>query len=383
MKLVYIYKSFANKAGMERILSDKMNYFVRNCGYDITFITYEQGTHSFPYALDKRIKVIDLNTRFVSIYRYNNILRIIKGFSLKVRLKKRLADVLYKEKPHVVVCTTYDFNISECILDLPYKFVVESHTFINDILSVKSYNNVILRNMVKKIDNWHYSKINKAKTLVTLTKADKKDFEKNISINIKIIPNMITYYPTEITPYHKRQNRIICVGRLHQQKGFDLMIEAWALIAKKYPTWKVDIFGHGDLRNNLQKQISDNNLCDSIKIHNPTDKIYDEYMNSSIYALSSRFEGFGLVLIEAMSCGIPCVSFDCPNGPSEIITHREEGLLVPPENVLEYAKALEWMINNKEEREKMSRKARKSALKYTYNNIMPQWEKMFETIASI
>ena len=370
----------AYKGGLERIFCDKMNYLVRNCSYDITFITYEQGNHPLSYNLDDRIKVIDLDTRFVSLFKYNVLLRFFKSISLKRLLIKRLAETLKNEKPDLVVCATYEFYISECILDLPYNFIVESHLCMNAVLSSRLHNNFLVSSVAKLFDLWHFSKINKAKMLVTLTEADKKDWGKHVSTDIMVIPNMVTWYPDIITPYNERPKRIICAGRLDKQKGFDYLIEAWALIAKKYPDWKIDIFGHGDLKDALNKMIANRKLENQMEIHNPTDRIYDEYMNSSIYVMSSRYEGFGLVLIEAMSCGVPCISFDCPHGPSEIISHGEDGIIVPLGNISELAKSIEWMITNKREREAMSIAARTNARRYQENAIMPRWIELFNKI---
>ena len=123
-------------------------------------------------------------------------------------------------------------------------------------------------------------------------------------------------------------------------------------------------------------------LNDSITIHPSSNRIYDEYMDSSIFAFSSELEGFGLVLIEAMSCGVPCVSFNCPNGPAEIISHGKDGLLVKNGDVNKFAEALDWMINHDEEREIMSKNARIAAQRYHKDTIMPQWIELFNTFSN-
>ena len=122
------------------------------------------------------------------------------------------------------------------------------------------------------------------------------------------------------------------------------------------------------------------NLCDCIKIHKPSDNIYNEYLNSSLYVLSSKSEGFGLVLIEALSCGVPCISFNCPNGPAEIIRHGENGILVPLADVEKLAESIEWMITHKDDRFRMSSNARLTAEQYQADTIMPQWVKLFEDV---
>ena len=381
MKLVYIYHSIAAKGGLERIFCDKMNYFVQNCGYDVTFISYQQGKHPLAYKLDERIKVVDLNTRFIELYKYNAILRVFKNYFLRKLLKKRLSRQLSEECPDIVICTTADLTIYECFMDLPYRFIVESHSIMERVLEANKHSSRGLkRSFLNIIDRWHMKKINKAKVLITLTEADKNDWSKYLSISIKVIPNMVTCYPERISPYNERPNRIICAGRLDSEKGFDYLIEAWRQIAHKYIDWRIDIFGHGEEEKKLNDMIEEYHLCDSIIIHKPTDNIYAEYMNSSFYVLSSRSEGFGLVLIEAMSCGVPCISFDCPHGPSEIISHGEDGIIVPLGNISELAKSIEWMITNKREREAMSIAARTNARRYQENAIMPRWVELFNKI---
>ena len=111
-------------------------------------------------------------------------------------------------------------------------------------------------------------------------------------------------------------HRVIAIGRLTYQKGFDRLIDAWTIVNRRHPDWKLDIFGEGIRREALNKQIRNNGLEKSVTIHPFTKNIAQEYLNSSIFALSSNYEGFVLVLLEAMGCGLPCVAFDCPNGPA-------------------------------------------------------------------
>ena len=380
MKIAYILSSFFAKAGTERILSDKMNYLANRYGYDITFITYEQGNHPMAFSLDKRIRVIDLNTRFFPLYKLNPVRRIIAKSFQKRELKSKLHDVLSVVNPDFVVLTTYDFDKFGSILTLPYRFVIESHICISDVRQEFRQHNVILKLFGKYLDSIHFKTMNKAYALVSLTSADKTNWEKHVNIPIFVIPNLVTVYPNDISCYSERSNRIICVGRLTRQKGFDYLIKAWALIANKYPGWKIDIFGSGDLEDFLIQMIENYNLKESITINKPTSNIFEEYDRSSIYILSSRYEGFCLVLLEAMSFGIPCISFNCPHGPSDMITNGEEGILVPVGDINKLAESIEWMITHKEERERMSQNSREKVKYYLAENIMPQWVELFNKI---
>lgn len=380
MKIAYILSSFFAKAGTERILSDKMNYLASRYGYDITFITYEQGNHPMAFSLDKRIRVIDLNTRFFPLYKLNPVRRVIAKSFQKRKLKSKLHDVLSVVNPDFVVLTTYDFDKFGSILTLPYRFVIESHICISDVRQEFRQHNVILKLFGKYLDSIHFKIMNKADALVSLTSADKTNWEKHVNLPIFVIPNLVTLYPNDISCYSERSNRIICVGRLTRQKGFDYLIKAWALIANRYPGWKIDIFGSGDLEDFLIQMINNYNLKESITINKPTSNIFEEYDRSSIYVLSSRYEGFGLVLLEAMSFGIPCISFNCPHGPSDIITNGEEGILVPVGDINKLAESIEWMITHKEERERMSQNSREKVKYYLAENIMPQWVELFNKI---
>ena len=380
MKIVYLLSSFISKAGTERILSDKMNYFSSKCGYEITFITYEQGNHPMAYYLDERIKVIDLNTRFFPLYKLNPAMRIIAKSRQKRKLKSKLQDVLSVVNPDFVVLTTYDFDKFGSILTLPYRFVIESHICISDIRQELRQNNFISKFIAKRLDIIHFKTMNKAVALVSLTSADKAEWVQYVNIPIFVIPNLVTIYPKEISCYSERSNRIICVGRLTRQKGFDYLIKAWALIANKYSGWKIDIFGTGDLEDFLIQMINNYNLKESITINKPTSNIFEEYDSSSIFVLSSRYEGFCLVLIEAMSCGIPCISYNCPHGPSDLITNGEDGILVPVGDINKLAESIEWMINHKEERVLMSQKVREKAKNYLAENIMPLWIELFNKV---
>lgn len=135
MKIVYIYHSFIFKGGIERVFCDKMNYLAQNTNYDITFITFEQGTHPYAYDLDKRIKVVDINCRFAELWKYNIIKRNILKYFLSRKTKQCLAKALKNERPDIVISTTAEFENIECILDLPYQFIVESHMCMKEVIT--------------------------------------------------------------------------------------------------------------------------------------------------------------------------------------------------------------------------------------------------------
>ena len=151
------------------------------------------------------------------------------------------------------------------------------------------------------------------------------------------------------------------------------------MIADKFPGWHVDIFGDGNEKENLRRQIAEMKLEDRVIIHEPTKAIYDEYKRSEMLVLCSEHEASPLVLVEAMACGVPCVSLDCPNGPREIITDGKTGLLAENDNVEDLSAKIEWMIIHESERNEMGQAARKFAATRQLHVVMTKWERLYNS----
>ena len=376
MKLVYIFSSFAAKGGTERIFCDKMNWLAEVAGYEIVFVTYEQGNHPFAYPLSNKIRHVDLNTRFFTTGTMPLLKRIRFKFTMPRLFKHRLRKLLDEIQPDVVVSTTYALPLFREILSQPYRHVVESHVCYYQLLLQKKFTHISW--LDRKIARHLLEMLKRCEKVVVLTHKDAacwKGYD-----NIEVIHNVVTNYPEKITDVADRPKRIIAVGRLHEQKGFDLLIQSWQLIAARHPDWQLVVYGHGGDLQKLQQQLEKAGLTSSMTFAGATDNIYKEYQNSAFYVMSSRYEGWGLVLVEAMSCGLPCVSFDCPYGPSDIIRDGEDGFLVENGNIQQLAEKMELLINNKELRERLGVRARLNAARFTSDNIMPQWTKLFETI---
>lgn len=375
MKLVYIFSSFAAKGGTERIICDKMNWLAEVAGYEIVFVTYEQGNHPFAYPLSNKIRHVDLNTRFFTTGTMPLLKRIRFKFTMPRLFKHRLRKLLDEIQPDVVVSTTYALFLFREILSQPYRHVVESHVYYQLLLQ-NTFTHIAW--LDRKITLHLLGMLKRCEKVVVLTHKDAacwKGYD-----NIEVIHNVLTNYPEKITDVADRPKRIIAVGRLHAQKGFDLLIQSWQLIAARHPDWQLVVYGHGGDLQKLQQQLEKAGLTSSMTFAGTTDNIYKEYQDSAFYVMSSRYEGWGLVLVEAMSCGLPCVSFDCPYGPSDIIRDGEDGFLVENGNIQQLAEKMELLINNKELRERLGVRARLNAARFTSDNIMPQWTKLFETI---
>ena len=379
MKIVYVLKSFAMKAGVERVMSDKMNWLAGH-GYEIAMVTYEQGLHPLAFPLHPSIRHIDLDTRFFSVESFSYPRRLLMIWQMRHQFRKRLQTILDELCPDFLITTTYSIKLIDIILSVKTDAcrIIESHVACYTIKKAFDYkHNFFLHKIAARYDQMMLGKVSKADCLVTLTNGDATDWGL-YSSNVIVIPNPVTYFPENVNYRDGTVHRILCVGRLHEQKGFDLLIDAFELIADRCPGWKIDIYGDGSDKAMLLEKIKLKGLQNRIEIKPPTSNIYNEYILSDFFVLSSRYEGYPLVLNEAMSCGIPCVAFRCKYGPEDAITDGVNGLLVENGNYEDLANKILWMIMHTEDRLRMGYLAREAASRYEKSVIMNLWTDLFE-----
>lgn len=380
MKIIYIYDTMAIIGGVERIFIDKMNYLADKFHDEVYLLTSSQGNHPISFPLSPNVKHIDLGIRHHIQYQYRLPKRLWIKYKLKKLCHKRLKETVEKIDPDILVATTTYLSAEICRLKCRAKKIIESHgardfTHLTDNFKMGFPNDQINRFNTHR----RFRIIEKySDAVVTLTQSDAQAWSK--AAKVYVIPNFTNFASSQSSSCETK--RAIAVGRLTYQKGFDRLIDAWKMVNKSYPDWKLDIFGEGIRQQALNEQIQENGLDEIVTIHPFTSHIKDEYINSSIFTLSSNYEGFVLVLLEAMSCGLPCVSFDCPNGPAEAITDKEDGLLVRNGDIEGFANALCYLIENEEERKAFGKKAKQNVKRYSPENIMPQWEKLFKDLTS-
>ena len=210
---------------------------------------------------------------------------------------------------------------------------------------------------------------------LVLTEEDKINWGRN-NPKIKVINNPLTFYSNKNSSLNEK--RVISLGRLHEQKGYDILIDVWKKVNNVHSDWVLEIYGEGEEREKLQNKIDEENLTNTFKLMGRTKEVYKELLNSSIYVLSSRFEGFGMVLIEAMVCGVPIVSFDCPCGPKDIILDGKNGYLCKFGDIDDMVKKIIYLIENGDKRKEMGEIGKKLSSKYLEDNIMNQWKELYE-----
>jgi glycosyltransferase involved in cell wall biosynthesis len=211
--------------------------------------------------------------------------------------------------------------------------------------------------------------------LAVLTQGDERDYSELLAgtgTRVVRIPNAVP--PLDGGSADLDSRIAVAAGRLTPQKGFDLLIEAWEPIAAKHPDWQLRIYGGGPERKRLDRMVADRGLEEQIALKGPTRKLGTELAKASLFVLSSRFEGFGMVIVEAMSKGLPVVSFDCPRGPAEIINDGDDGLIVPPEDVAALSRRMLELVEDDELRRRLGAAAVYTAERYDPSVIGREWD---------
>ena len=372
MRIVYVTAAFAIWGGMERVLTDKMNYLVDCCGYEIFLLTCNQGNHIIPFQLHNSVRCEDLNIRMHQQYSYHGIKRFYVRKQLQRILKQRMQEALGRIKPDVIVCVKLDFVglLNKVRNHVP--LVVESHTLCHaERFEGVSWLRGIHIHSIKKA-------IGKANAVVSLTEGDAADW-RSINNRVYVIPNVVHFDEGDIFASCE-QKSVLYVGRFSSQKDIDSLLRIWEIVHPQHPDWRLDIHGEGELEEYYLSKIQAMNA--DIHVYKPTADIMEVYREHSILLLTSLFEPFGLVLPEAMSCGLPVVAYDCPYGPADIITDGVDGFLIKERDINLFAQRVCQLIFSYDLRRQMGQAGILSSQRYQVSRIMPQWVQLFEQLTS-
>ena len=378
-KIVYCTPALYMAGGVERVLTLKANYMADVLGYDITIILTEGKDKPLFYPLSDKIKIINLDIDFEALWTCSFTKKIFVYLQKQRIFKKRLTEELMRLKPDITVSLLRrEINFINEIKDGSRK-IGELHVNRANYRNFEAGDTNFIKRLFAKY--WMHSLISHLKRLdrfVVLTEEDKASWTE--LSNVEVIPDPLAFDIDQVSPLTNK--RIIAVGRYVYQKGFDLLLHAWKKIELQHPDWELAIYGMGE--RTPYEQIIDDLMINRSRCHlyGSTPDIKKEYLDSSLFVFSSRFEGFGMVLIEAMACGLPVVSFDCPCGPKDIICHNEDGLLVPSGNVDSLANALLQMMSDDKLRCQMAKTAVKNVQRYQLNVVSRHWQSLFESIAS-
>jgi len=376
MKIIYCIRATYNPGGMERVLLNKVSYLSNRYGWEILIVTTDQQGRPPFYPFPTEVRMIDLGIDYADDNDKGVVMKIAGYLQRRRRHRKLLTKLLMKERADIVV-SLYPSE-SSFIPDIKdgSKKVLELHF-------CKFFRLQYGRSgLLGLIDRWRTRQdekiVSKFDKFVVLTNEDKGYWGQ--LPNIEVIPNAAMHMGGHFSDvsFH----RVIAVGRLDYQKGFDRLIKAWALIQKhdKYKDWHLDIFGQGEWHDMLQDMIDHFGLSAGISINRPTNQIGEEYAKSSLIVMTSNYEGFGMVLVEAMACGVPAVAFDCKCGPKDIIKDSINGLLVPNGNIDALAQAMIKIMDNDTYRKELSLNARQVVSTYSEDTVMAKWISLFNSL---
>ena len=376
MKLIYCTHSLCNPGGMERVLVNKVTYLVEKLHWDVSIVTTDQKGRPPFYALPEGVRMTDLGINYSDDNPKGAMAKILGYLRRRRRHRRLLSELLKREKADIVVSlypseSSFIPNIkdgSRKVLELHYcKFFRLQYG---------------RSGLLGRIDRWRTRQderiVSRFDQFVVLTKED-KGYWGNLP-NIEVIPNAAKFIGNTYSDVLK--HRVIAVGRMDYQKGFDRLICAWELIQQheQFKDWYLDIFGQGEWRDMLQQMIDERGLGASVALNAPTKSIGREYADSAMLVMSSNYEGFPMVMIEAMASGLPVVSFDFKCGPKDIIDNNVNGILVHNGDIKGLADAMMRLMGDEELRRSMSVQARKVVDTYSEETVMKQWVELFESL---
>ena len=354
-KLLYITNGINGSGGLERVLSVKASLLADECGYDVSVLSPNHGHLNPFYQFSPKIKMLSIE---------------VNGNPMKYIAKYRngIQDTVNQIKPDIIsVCDDglKGFYLPR-IIKTKAKWIYERHASIQLNTSRGIKGKLIKILMQKQASDFD--------AFVVLTPSNIREWT---SDNVIAIANPASFKTAEQSSLENK--KVTAVGSHSYVKGYDTLLQVWKKVESRYPDWELHIYGKIDQDKTFVKLASQLKLH-NVLFHTPVKDIETKYLESSVMVLTSRSEGFGMVLIEAMECGLPCISFDCPSGPRDIITHQEDGFLIEDQNEKDFFNALTRLIGNRELRKQMGMKAKENVQRFSPEIIVKQWDDLFRKL---
>lgn len=364
MKILYITPDITNSGGIARVVSLKANYLASVLDYEVCILTENTTKSGFFYNFSSKIEwEIFENSKNKLLFSWNYFRLIRKLISTK--------------KPDIIiVCDAVMWVFIPWFVKTKTPIIFETHVSIS---------------LKKILDNGFFSVI-RAKTVqffkrITATKFDKFIFEteagsKEWKINNSVvISNPNSFVSENLCSLENKKAIAVC--RHSYEKGVDRLLVIWKRVLENHPDWCLDIYGQWDADLKYQKMAEILKISKNVNFIAPIIDIQSSLNQASVFLMTSRSEAFGMVLIEAMYCGLPCIAYDCPIGPSQIIDNNENGFLIEDNNIDLFVEKVVLLIEDKNLRLKLGKKAKESAGKYNIDEIMKKWNELFHELLSI
>ena len=364
MKLLYITNGINGAGGLERVLSVKASYLADHFNYDVTILTLNEPTTNPFYVFSPKVK-------------FRSIMVVGNPLSYVINYSKGIKRIVKELQPNVIsVCDDglKGFFIPTFITGAHIPIIYERHVSkeIDMHHEFPLYKKAIIKLNWKLMDilGSNFSKF------VVLTAGNLNEW-KSLN-NTMVIPNPLSFYSESASSL--KNKKIIAVGKQSYQKGYDLLLKAWEIVLQQFPDWQLEIYGRKEPKCKLDELAQKLNVTDNVTFFSPEKNIQQKYLEASIYVMSSRFEGFGMVLIEAMASGLPCVSFDCNYGPSDIIKNKVDGFVINNGNIEELSIGILKLISDEKMRIYMGLNAKENVKRYLPENIVAQWDQLFKEL---
>ena len=374
MKLLYITDAIAIVGGLERVLTDKANWFAHQQGCEVMVVTVCQGAHPLAFPLQPEVIFCDLHIRFHEQYQYHAWKRLLKVRQLRQHFRQQLKRLIVDFAPDVIVCVRLDFVADILRTKGNRPMVFESHA------SRKAHHFEKVGMLRQMHVWWQQRKVRHAEAVVALTEGDAQQWRK-LTPRVTVIPNVVHLNDTGRVSDSKAKAAIY-VGRFSYQKDIDSLFRIWQMVRQRHPDWCLHIYGGYGNQQEKYDAIKNSAKVEGIVVHKPTSEMQEAYLNSSLLLLTSRYEPFGLVMPEAMSYGLPVVAFDCPYGPADIITNGVDGYLIANRSDADFADAVCSLIENDSRRHQMGGNAIDASQRYCSATVMQLWKTLFEKLCT-
>lgn len=350
-KISIILTDITKQAGTERAVVNLANIFI-SLGYSVSILSTDSEIGISPYNLKGEVEIIHLGLKIATA----------KGFS-KIneykKLKQRISLIIKSENIDCLIGTYSLFNA----------LITKMHGV--KTIGCEHFNYESAGKVHTLLRRIFYKKLN---AVVCLTERDASCYSFIKKDRLFVIPNSLSFDCESLS--NCTEKRIIAVGRLTKQKGFDLLLDSAAIMKERIPDWHLDIFGEGEDRDMLIAKINELQLQNFVSLQGITKNIRREYCSCSIIVVSSRWEGFSMVLVESQSCGIPAVTFDCPCGPADIVVNNETGFVVPLCDTKSFAEKTIELAKNENLRKKFGKRAHELSKRFSSESVTEKWEKL-------
>ena len=364
---------------MSDVMTRKVNWLARHTDYDLHVVLTERPDLPPFYKLDDRVQVVNFDIGFDRLDTMPKLRKLLLYSRMQRRYKQQLTNYLMQVGADIVVSALRrDINFLTSIPDGSSKigelhFARTSYRVFSSRLLPPALCKLITRHWQQQL----ISKLKQLSAFVVLTNEDAANWHE--VEHVTVIPNSIREFPASSADPEAK--RVIAAGRYTYQKGFDLLLQAWSQLESRHHDWQLHVYGSGDPA--PYQAIADRLGLTNVTLHAATNDLQAEMLKNSIFAFSSRYEGFGLVLAEAMSCGLACVSFACPCGPTDIIDRDGiNGLLVQQSDVEGMASALDRLMADTDLRSAIAHESLRTAQRYTENTVMQKWIALFEHVGT-